>query len=84
MTLTNYNGYTNYPTWTVVNWINSDEGLYAYWRSKRHIEFYELQKEIKQTFEDEAQSDEPNVYTDLLNFCLELVNWSEVTEAVKE
>ena len=29
-----YNGYTNYETWVVNLWLDSDQGVYNYWREE--------------------------------------------------
>jgi hypothetical protein len=85
-----YNGWTNYETWAVSLWIDNEESSYRYWRQEaaryqqdiadKEDAICGLAGQLKQEISDEAPTDEPSVYSDLLNAALSEVNWAEIAE----
>ena len=85
-----YNGWTNYETWAVSLWIDNEESSYRYWRQEaaryeqdiadKEDAICGLAAQLKQEISDEAPTDEPSVYSDLLNAALSEVNWAEIAE----
>ena len=88
-----YQGWANYPTWAVVLWIGNEEGSYRYWREQamealedanddRQEAANTLAGQLKDQFNDEAPVvDESSVWSDLLSYALDEVDWYEVAEA---
>jgi hypothetical protein len=86
-----YNGWTNYETWAVSLWIDNEESSYRYWRQEaaryqqdiadKEDAICGLAGQLKQEISDEAPTDEPSVYSDLLNAALSEVNWAEIAES---
>ena len=85
-----YNGWTNYETWAVSLWIDNEASSYRYWRQEaaryqqdiadKEDAICGLAGQLKQEISDEAPTDEPSVYSDLLNAALSEVNWAEIAE----
>ena len=86
-----YNGWTNYETWAVSLWIDNEESSYRYWlgeaaRYQQDIEdkldvVRVLAAQLTQEISDNAPTDAPNVYSDLLTAALSIVNWAEIAES---
>jgi hypothetical protein len=79
-----YNGWTNYPTWTVYNWLSSDEATNGSIEAiaTEAPTVYRAADQMK----DYVASRNPlaegaSMYIDLLNFAIGLVNWDEIAEA---
>lgn len=90
-----YEGYANYETWAVANYINNTEGVQEEWISIGLLcmETYKITGEnatgilaerMHQEFEDgkpELSSIEhPPIYGDLLQAAIDSVNWLEIAE----
>ena len=81
-----YNGWTNYPTWAVNAWIDNDERDYLYWQNvaKKAESVEELAERLKAEHEENAPELETGVYSELLGFALDSVNWLEIAEALRD
>jgi hypothetical protein len=85
-----YNGWTNYETWAVSLWIDNEESSYRYWRGEAGRYQHDIEDQLdavrvlatqlKQEISDNAPTDAPNVYSDLLTAALSDVNWAEIAE----
>lgn len=91
MELSEYNGYTNKPTWAVSLWLNNNQGDHQYWtdRAEEMLEnspdeeqaTSRLAETLKRFIVDHSYPlSEATLYTDLLNFSLAFVEWREVAE----
>ena len=82
-----FNDYKNKPTWIVATSIQKNEELFSYWRKKVE-ELYrrELVKELKLQIEgiDNPLTERATLYSELLSYSLELVNWDEIVDMLKE
>ncbi len=82
-----FNDYKNKPTWIVATSIQKDEELFSYWRKKvEEFDRRELVKEIKLQIEgiDNPLTERATLYSELLSYSLELVNWDEIVDMLKE
>jgi len=82
-----FKDYKNKPTWIVATWLQKDEELYSYWRKKaEELDRRELVKELKLQIEgiDNPLTERATLYSELLSYSLELVNWDEVVDMLKE
>ena len=95
MTLPAYSGYENYPTWNVALWLNNEHGDYLYWTERAE----ELQDECEdrddlidtlaaelkeQITEANPLGDGASLFTDIMTWAMEHVNWHEVAESFIE
>ena len=77
-----YNGFSNYETWLVCLWIDSEEGSYHYWLGQAEgLTAGELADRLK----DEHLENLPvtsGIYCDLLTSALNAVDWLEAAEHI--
>ena len=89
-----YNGWTNYETWAVALWINSDQSTQQNWiqagcaaldqaqadgcATQREHAASDLAHELKEEITAGAPDLGPSVYSDLLEAALSEVNWYEI------
>jgi hypothetical protein len=90
MTQDEYNGWTNYETWSVKLWI--DDSHY-YWQEivqeykdsdSGTKDVYGLAERIREEIEDNSPLNGASVYSQLLNGALCEVNWQEIAESLLE
>jgi len=81
-----YNGWTNYPTWAVHLWLTNEEPLYH--QSRELVaegEDYEAAGRLKEFVTDyDPLGSTPSMFTDILGWAVEQVNWLEVARALRE
>lgn len=91
-----YNGYSNYPTWCVSLWIDNEEGTYnqrceyarqawdetyaTQYLTHKENATQQLVDQLKEWIEEENPLDNASMFTDLLGYAIELVNWYEIAE----
>ena len=89
----NYNGWTNYPTWAVALWLGSDEGtsqdveaLAQRWEQSTRDggTVSELADALREVVDDfpaiDATQGEASLAADLLGFALDAVDWQQIAE----
>ena len=84
-----YNGWTNYETWTVKLWMDEScywEGIAEEYRDSDSGEkdIYGLAQRIKEEIEENNPLNEASMYSQLLNGALSEVNWREIAESLLE
>lgn len=92
MIMQEYNGWTNFPTWSVFTWINDNPVRQAYGRTiacssdLKGIEKDDLLKEwveSKNPLRD-AGYEEGGTFSELVQWGLGNVNWTEIEKALEE
>ena len=83
--MSNYNGWTNWETWNLNNWIQNDEGTYNFWREQAEEMDAQTLADALQQAHAEPLDDMPNGWhRDVIGQALSRVNWLEVAESLKE
>ena len=83
--MSNYNGWTNWETWNLNNWINNDEDSYKFWRGQAEEMDAQTLADALQQAHDEPLDDMANGWhRDVIGQALSRVNWLEVAESLKE
>lgn len=85
MTHKEYNGWTNYETWLMALWIDTDEYQYATVReiAGECSEAHDLATRIQELMEAD-QPELTGLWADMLNSALSQVNWYEIAEHYDE
>ena len=80
-----YEGWKNYPTWAVKQWIDNDEQWYQDYRqlNRKHRGIYNFAQALKDLIKDSIPSP-GGLAGDLLGYSLEIVDWQELAEAIRE
>jgi hypothetical protein len=78
-----YNGWSNYVTWDVAQWIDNDQDLleYVHKIGRENTDKVLFADAIKYTIEAMAPELEASVFSDLLNFAISEVDWYELAES---
>lgn len=81
-----YNGWLNYETWAVNQWLSNDEALYQTTReliSMPTDQPYEKEQALRGFVEElcEPSLQDPSLMSDLLSKSLSRVDWSAIVEA---
>ena len=76
-----YNGYTNYPTWDVVNWVMSDEMLSQYFKIAKLDcnNEYEFARKLMNFFNELCPIIPASFFSDLLTYAIEQVDWEQAS-----
>ncbi|MEM8723111.1 MAG: hypothetical protein AAGE84_28140 [Cyanobacteria bacterium P01_G01_bin.39] len=86
-----YNGWNNYETWLTALWIDNDCGSYQYrcelveQVTEEHEENSDRENCLASSLKEWIESQNPlaenaNLFTDLLNSALSMVDWDEIAE----
>lgn len=89
--LPEYNGWTNYPTWAINLWLGNDQASAMLWESESIdcLEYhdmdckesiYAMEELLKEYHEENNPIGGASVYSDVLSWALEYVNWREIAE----
>ena len=82
------NGWANYPTWCVALWIDNEEVRYNYWQdvAKNTPDVQALAERLKDEHDCAAVTvvKSRGVFSDLLGYVLEQVNWEEIARSLLE
>ena len=86
-----YNGWRNYPTWSVHLWLDNDAGSQDWWLSEAVDALdtathprYEIADALKTYVREEIESDDASMASDLLGYALDCVDWYEIADAYLE
>lgn len=81
-----YNGYKNYPTWSLKLWIDNDEGLYElYYKELRYLDAHNLAERIKDDVEIRKVELKATGYiADILAWALEHIDYLTIAEYIVE
>jgi len=82
-----FNGYSNYPTWIVTTYLQEEKKTQGFWTMREEeLTREELIKELRLQIE-EIQiplNVKGSIYRDLLGYAMDLINWDEVVDTLKE
>ena len=81
-----YSGWKNYSTWAVNLWMCNEEHSYRYWieAAKKAENVAELADTLKDAHEEAAPDLGASVYSDLLGYALQSVDWYEIAKYLFE
>lgn len=80
-----YNGWTNYETWCVSRWLNNDEPLYdMVMEIVGTVAPDMLARSIRDMVEDMNPLATVGMYSDLIGYSLQKVNWDEIARLFAE
>jgi hypothetical protein len=80
-----YNGWSNYPTWAVRLHLDNDAGLYwSYRRLNRQARNVNQLANYIKDFVHELMPPPKGLAGDLLYYALEIVDWDEIAESIRE
>ena len=80
-----YNGWTNWETWNLSNWVQSDEDSYNFWREQAaELDVQTLADALQEDFDSYLDDMSAGWHKDALGQALSRVNWEEVAESLKE
>ena len=95
--MSEYNGWTNYPTWNLALWINNEEILWRYWTARAHtilaetsFDIMESKYELASAIRNWADNNQPEqigdigAYSDIMNWALQEINYEEIAESILE
>lgn len=90
-TVTTFNGIPRYETWTVLNWIQKDERISAFWKNEARKAYAQTREvgdpvvKLAEMLEERHMAAIPlsmGVYVDLITATLRRVEWREVAETI--
>lgn len=81
-----YNGWKNYSTWAVNLWMHNEESSYNYWMeaAKEAGTVAELADRLRDVHEEAGPDLGASVYSDLLGYALQSVDWYEIAKYLFE
>ena len=80
-----FNGWSSWESWNLVNWIESDEITYNFWREQAvELDVQSLADALEQAHSEPLDDMPPGWHKDALGQSLSRVNWLEVAESLKE
>jgi hypothetical protein len=87
MTLSTYNGWTNYPTWDISCWLSSEEATNG--SMEAIAQLAPNVSRLADVIRDFVEFGNPlasgaSLYSDLLSWAIGLVNWDEIARAYWE
>lgn len=88
MSLPEYNGWANKPTWDVYVWLLNDENQWRTMMQKANDfkgEIYDFANWLREYIESESPlADDASLYSDLLWFSMAHINYDELAENLSE
>ena len=83
--MSNYNGWENWETWNLNNWINNDEDSYNFWREQaEEMDAQTLADALQQEHSEPLDDMANGWHRDVIGQALSRVNWLEIAESLKE
>jgi len=80
-----YNGWSNYETWLVKLWMDTEEGSYRYWTDTAEgLAKHELAELLKEYHEEYRPDLGASVWADMLNAAFSEVDWGEIADNLLE
>lgn len=89
-----YNGWANYCTWAAALWLDNEEATYKYFRelaaeikeeeADEQARKYQLENAIKEFIEENAPELSASMYSDLLGFAMQEINYYEIASNILE
>lgn len=83
--MSDYNGWRNWETWNLYNWISNEEGSWRYWeQAAKHEERDTLACTLRDAMEQPIDLMDNGWHRDVVTNSLARVDWEQLAEALKE
>lgn len=76
------NGYTNYPTWAVINWMGERQGYYESVAEGFDYNVERMAEWMKDQFVDECVPENDHITKDLMRWVSSVINWHELADNI--
>lgn len=83
--MSDYNGWRNWETWNLYNWLSNEESSWEYWEEAAKYEDTDtLAGSLRDAMEQPIDLMVHGWHRDVVTQCLSRVDWEQLAEALRE